>query len=137
MSALPSQTEFCSLSIPDFHNVDSMPNEVEHEVFSRTGSSHSAKGQTSTEQGTNVSLDFESAASALAEVSNAIDEDDLHSEEAQCVSHAVHSTSHFDPERILPNPVILPKRFCRTFWRSITLRLVNKPATDPAPLPSF
>jgi hypothetical protein len=39
-------------------------------------------------------------------------------------------TSFYDPERALPNKLAPrpPKRFFRTFWRSITLRILDRSA---------
>ena len=123
--ALPSQVEFPCLSIPDLQNDFSMADGTRHDIFSWTGSSYSATGQDSSVHIANVT--FENAATALLAVAalsyahhaNHTDSDDTD----ECLLQAT-LTRRYDPERLLQTCVAHPpKRFYRTFWRSITWRL--------------
>ena len=40
-----------------------------------------------------------------------------------------------EPAAILPEPLPPPRRFCRTVWRSLALRLVNLRAANSSPAP--
>ena len=130
-SSLALQIEFCCLSVPDLQNVVSMDEAMEQEVFSRTGSSHSSKGQSLDQQCTLMTL--ENAAAVLA-----VSESNTRQEE--CVSHEIvdisnASTNLYDPERKLRAPTAqAPRRFFRTFWRSTALRLLMHAATNSAAL---
>ena len=123
-SVLPSQVEFSCLSVPDFQNVESV-DAVEHEVFSRSGSSHSTKGQAFAEQDANQTA--ESAAYILT-LQVAVQSAACQSEDKEESSTRINVESRFDPERIL-HVTVPPTRFFRTFWRSVALRLLNHAET--------
>ena len=130
---LPLQMDLYCLSVPELQHDDSMEDAIEHDVFSRCGSSHSTTTKRiSHEQGLTMSLEHENADPA-GDDSHACHQEqmdeDMDTDDAECASHAATSTSHFDPERNLSVPVTLPKRFFRTFWRSITRRLITDAAT--------
>ena len=126
---LASQVEFCCLSVPDLQHVDSIDRALETEVFSRSGSSHSAKGQISAEQSVTSSLEY--TASVLAGAEESFESHREHMDmDDECSSHISTVSTHYDPSRVLPIPVTLPKHFPRTLWRSITLRLVKNASTD-------
>jgi hypothetical protein len=80
-----------------------------------------------------MSLEYANADLDGANNSHACHEDhrdeNMDIDDAECPSHAAAVTSHFDPDRNLSAPVTPPKRFFRTFWRSITRRLIKDAAT--------
>jgi hypothetical protein len=120
LSALPSQNEFSCLSGPDIHNAVVLDDAMELEVFSRCSSSHSTKGQSSPDLCSRHTV--ESAANLLGDVEFAAS--DIHAEVLD--SDTAVSEGHFEPQRIPRTASTLPpKRFFRTFWRSITLRLLK------------
>jgi hypothetical protein len=122
-SALPSQVEFSCLSVPDFHVVDSGQDAMELDVFSRCSSTHSTKGHNPAEY--NADATVVSAAAALA--SAAVSDPSYTQYLDNVVSHECSpSVSRFDPERF-PRTISAhpPRRFSRTIWRSLTLRLVK------------
>ena len=121
-SHLALQVEFSCLSVPDLQDVVTMDEAMEQEVFSRTGSSHSSKGPSAVHQCPFATL--QSAAAILA-VSNAHHEEHI-SQDQEEQSLLISSTNYFEPERIIrASTARAPRRYFRTFWRSITLRLLQ------------
>ncbi len=102
--------------------------DAEHQVFSRSGSSHSTKGQTFAEQESNQTAGR--AANILTLAVQSASCQFFESEDMQ-ESRTRINESRYDPERILPVPVP-PTRFFRTFWRSIALRLLRHTETELA-----
>ncbi len=123
-SALPSQVELFCLSIPYLQSVGSMNDDEEHEVFSRSGSAHSSKGQATAEQ---MTFEYTAAILAADADSYAHHAEHPHSDEAADCPSQIAWTNHFEPERKMQKRAAAqpPKRFFRTFWRSISWRLLR------------
>ncbi len=124
---LPSQFEFNCLSFPDIL----IPHHVDHDTIS--GRPHTLKSDTDTEWKDYVPVNcisdeayaFLAAYEARMTLRVPV-KDDCKSLDTRDLD----TLKMYDPERILPNSAP-PKRFFRTFWRSITLRMLDLAYEQP------
>ena len=131
---LPSQSDFGFLSVPDLQPGACAQDAMDHNAFSRGGSSSSQKAERQG-QDAYVPVNYISpdafAFLAAAEASADHRAEALGSEgmELDASGHGTTLQSALDglynPERILLS-FAPPKRFFRTFWRSIAFRLVHR-----------
>ena len=134
---LPSQINFRFLSVPELQPVACAQDAMDHDALSRRGSSNSEK-ESILDRDVYVPVNYISSEAcallAAAEASaarsvNILDEEatefDLNGN-ASTLSNALGGM--YDPERALPYKMAPPKRFFRTFWQSISLRILNRSA---------
>jgi hypothetical protein len=139
--SLPSQIDFGYLSVPELHHVTLAHNTVDHDAFSRSGSSSSVKS-TSLEHDVSVHVICTSpelyAPLAIVEVLSVYHADAfdasgvrtvgrLDSTEDRFSTRQILLDDMYDPARSFPS-IAPPKKFFRTFWRSISLRLLHRQA---------
>ena len=120
-----SQIELSCLSVPEFQSsTDSLHDAMELEVFSRAESSCSTKAQTL--QCAHQSVEHSVFANAVMEASDVCPADFMDSGDAEeWISQSAFG--QYEPERISRTGLNLPpRRFFRTFWRSISLRLLKR-----------
>ena len=129
-----SQIDFGFLSVPDVQPFDSSEQDaMDHNAFSRCNSSDSQK---SAKLDIFVPVNYISpevcALLAAAEASAAALHVDAFGESV--MNQDIHGAEwiqasavdvEYDPERVLPS-MVPPKRFYRTFWRSVSLRLLDR-----------
>ena len=132
MPALPLQVELSCLSVPCFLNADPGQVVMEHDAFSRSGSSHSTKGHPSAEQTTST-IEFAAEILARNQVSDSGHTQPLDQKDGDTCTTLKTLEVFFEPVRILRTPMSLrPKRFPLTFWRSAALRLLKRAAKAAA-----
>ncbi len=133
-TALFSQEHFVWLSIPDQQHVGFMQESLDQcdcEPLLRSGSSGSSKSDAVAEQQpsyTPVNYISDEARAMLQAYENAA----MRRADASASASGYDATCHesmsntlmYDPERILANPTP-PKRFFRTFWQSLTIRMLR------------
>ena len=135
-SRLPSQIEFSSLSDPHQQPESCQQDAMDHDAFSRSGSSSSAKAVKSAgmERDPYVPVNFISpetcARLAAAEESAARCADAMDASVNLEYTYRVSSARSAvdgcrDPLRTLTS-MAPPKRFYRTFWKSISFRLLHR-----------
>ncbi len=132
---LLSQTEFTCLSVPDLQFESSQHDATDHDAYSRGGSSSSVKSAAE-EQDPYVPVNYirpeVRALLAAAEASAArCAETSMDTSVVNLIANYPHSRmlcamdGCSDPQRTLPS-MAPPKKFFRTFWRSISMRLLHR-----------
>jgi hypothetical protein len=144
---LPSQIDFSFLSVPDFQPGACAQDAMDHDAFSRSGSSISEIAAMM-DQDAYVPVNYigpeayallaaaeASAARHAAAAESGVMELDVNSQGSTLQSAL---DEMYDPERVL-TIMAPPKRFYRTFWLSVSLRLLERwartasPCGEPAP----
>ena len=133
-SALRSQIDFGFLSVPDWQDGSIEPDSMDHNAFSRSGSSSSQK-EARPDQDAYVPINYISpeayAYLVAAEAAAALRADTLEADGMDICAYGDAATPHcsqdglHDPERILSS-MAPPKKFYRTFWQSVSLRLLDR-----------
>ena len=123
---MSSQVEFSCLSVPKIQNICFEDDNMELDVFTRSGSSLSAKDQSLSEQGAMHSIGDAAYMDYSAEISMSGHKQDKESAVSDERMSQADWEGRFDPVRTKRTATkIPPRRFPRTFWRSVTLRLLN------------
>ncbi len=123
---LPSQVEFSCLSAPDIQNIYFEDDNMELDVFTRCGSSFSSKDQPLSQQGVMPSIGNATYIDESAKISMSGHEEDTGPALPDERMSQAAWEGRFDPVRTRRTATnIPPRRFPRTFWRSVTLRLLN------------
>ena len=140
MNHLPCMAGFASLSVPELQPIVSeqvlKQAAMDHDAFSRSGSANSGKSAKQDDRDAYVPGNYISpeacALLAAAEASAARKADALDAGASLGHDMIVSSISLqsalfgvYDPERVLLS-MTPPKKFYRTFWQSITWRLLNR-----------
>ena len=134
---LASQTEFRLLSVPDMQHETCEHVTMDHDAFSRGGSSDSAKSAC-LDKDLYVPVNYISpeacalllaAEASAARCSEAMDASAMQLDLSYCFSALQTALDGvYDPERTLPMMAVMapPKKFYRTFWQSISLKLLYR-----------
>jgi hypothetical protein len=134
-SRLPSQTDFTCLSVPHLQFESCQHDATDHDAYSRGGSSSSVKSA-EMEQDPYVPVNYISpeacALLAAAEASAArCAEAYMDASVVNIIANYPYSRmlcemdGYRDPQRTLTS-MAPPKKFYRTFWRSIAMRLLYR-----------
>jgi hypothetical protein len=129
-SVLPSQFTFNALSVRHLEPVTCPQHDMELDAIPPSGSTNSQKVVISYQDAV-LHLTEAYALLAAAEASAALraDESDYQAMDIEMNGHSLTLESAldgvYDPDRVLPS-MAPPKRFYRTFWHSISLRLLHR-----------
>ena len=131
---LASQTEFRLLSVPDMQHETCEHIAMAYDAFSRGGSSDSAKSAC-LDKDLYVPVNYISpeacalllaAEASAARCADAMDATTMQLDATYCFSALQTALDGvYDPERTLPT-MAPPKKFYRTFWQSISLKLLYR-----------